>query len=147
MAGTRLINPNRRSCKQLLEFLNILPEIRPVPLRHVAPWRKIPHVALLIETSREYARGLLRGVARYHQEHGPWSIFFEPHGLDDPPPTWLKTWQGDGILVRIDNRRMADAILKTGIPAVDVRGAFQDLGLPFIGVDNRPVAKLAFEHL
>jgi len=108
---------------------------------------KIPHVALLIETSREYARGLLRGVARYHQEHGPWSIFFEPHGLDDPPPSWLKSWRGDGILVRIDNRRMADAILRTGIPAVDVRGAFQNLGLPFIGVDNRPVSRLAFEHL
>jgi LacI family transcriptional regulator len=108
---------------------------------------KIPHVALLIETSREYARGLLRGVARYHQEHGPWSIFFEPHGLDEPPPTWLKSWRGDGILVRIDNRRMADAILRTRIPAVDVRGAFHNLGLPFIGVDNRPVSQLAFEHL
>jgi LacI family transcriptional regulator len=108
---------------------------------------KIPHVALLIETSREYARGLLRGVARYHQEHGPWSIYFEPHGLDDPPPTWLKSWKGDGILARINNRRMADAILKTGLPAVDVRGAYHDIGVPFIGVDNRPVTKLAFDHL
>lgn len=107
----------------------------------------VPHVALLIETSREYARGLLRGVARYHQEHGPWSIYFEPHGLDEPPPAWLKAWRGDGILARIDNRRMADAILRTGIPAVDVRGAFQNLGLPFIGVDNRPVSRLAFDHL
>jgi LacI family transcriptional regulator len=101
----------------------------------------------LIETSREYARGLLRGVARYHQEHGPWSIYFEPHGLDEPPPKWLKTWRGDGILVRIDNRRMADAILSTGIPAIDVRGAYTDLGVPFIGVDNTPVSKLALEHL
>ena len=42
---------------------------------------------------------------------------------------------------------MADAIIETGIPAVDVRGAFPDLGLPFIGVDNRPIAKLAFAHL
>ncbi len=105
------------------------------------------HVALLVETSREYARGLLRGIARYHRQHGPWSIFFEPHGLSDPPPVWLKNWQGDGILVRIDDRRMADAILDTGIPAVDVRGAFEDLPLPFVGVDNRPVSQLAFEHL
>ena len=105
------------------------------------------HVALLVETSREYARGLLRGVARYHQEFGPWSIFFEPHGLHDPPPTWLKTWKGDGILARIDDRRMCNAILETGIPAVDLRGALQDIPLPFIGVDNRPVSKLGFEHL
>ncbi|MBX3426362.1 MAG: XylR family transcriptional regulator [Pirellulales bacterium] len=111
------------------------------------PMRSVPHVALLIETSREYARGLLRGVARYHQEHGPWSLVFEPHGLEDAPPAWLKAWRGDGILARIDDRRMADAILQTGVPAIDVRGAFPDLGLPFVGVDNRPVVRLAFEHL
>ena len=105
------------------------------------------HIALLVETSREYARGLLRGIARYHQVEGPWSIFFEPHGLNAPPPAWLNTWQGDGILARIDDQRMADAILKTGIPAVDVRGALPDLPLPFVGVDNRPVATLAFQHL
>lgn len=108
---------------------------------------KTPHVALLIETSREYARGLLRGVARYQQEHGPWSIYFEPHGLDDPPPEWLVGWKGDGILARVNNREMADTILATGIPSVDVRGALSDLGLPFIGVDNKPVASLAYDHL
>ena len=61
---------------------------------------RLPHVALLIESSREYGRGLLRGVARYHQEHGPWSIYFEPHGLNERPPLWLKNWHGDGILAR-----------------------------------------------
>jgi LacI family transcriptional regulator len=105
------------------------------------------HVALLIETSREYARGLLRGVARYLQEHTRWSVYFEPHGLDSPPPKWLPKWQGDGILVRINNRQMADAILRTGIPAVDLRGALPTPGIPFIGVDNVPVARLGFEHL
>ncbi len=109
--------------------------------------RKTPHVALLIETSREYARGLLRGVARYQQERGPWSIYFEPHGLDDPPPEWLVGWSGDGILARVNNCKMAEVIQATGIPAVDVRGALPDLGIPFIGVDNRPVSKLAYDHL
>ncbi len=27
------------------------------------------HVALLIETSRQFGRGLLRGIARYNQEN------------------------------------------------------------------------------
>lgn len=107
----------------------------------------IPQVAVLIETSREYARGLLRGVARYHHQHGPWSIYFEPHGLNAPPPKWLRSWKGDGILVRIDDQRMAQAISETTIPAVDVRGAFPALGLPFIGIDNRPVTQLAYDHL
>ena len=107
----------------------------------------IPHIALLIETSREYARGLLRGVARYHHEHGPWSIYFVPHGLDEPPPAWLKHWEGDGILCRINSQRMADAVVATGIPAVDVRGALVSSPVPFVGLDNRPISRLGFEHL
>lgn len=107
----------------------------------------IPHIALLIETSREYARGLLRGVARYHHENGPWSIYFVPHGLDEPPPTWLKHWKGDGILCRINSQRMARAVLATGVPAVDVRGALPDSPVPFVGLDNRPIARLAYDHL
>src|SRR5262245_18717888 len=107
----------------------------------------IPHIALLIETSREYARGLLRGVARYHHEHGPWSIYLVPHGLDEPPPAWLRHWKGDGILCRINNRRMLDAIIATRIPAVDVRGALHDVPVPFVGLDNRPIAQLGYEHL
>ena len=104
---------------------------------------KSRRVAVLIETSRAYGRGLLRGVARYNHEHGQWAVYFTPHGLDEPPPAWLRNWKGDGILARIANRRMADAILKTGLPAVELRGALSGLGLPFIGVDNRIVAQLA----
>jgi LacI family transcriptional regulator len=107
----------------------------------------IPHIALLIETSREYARGLLRGLARYHHEHGPWSIYLRPHGLDEPPPAWLKHWKGDGILCRINSRRMADAVVATGIPAVDVRGALVDSPVPFVGLDNRPISRIGYEHL
>lgn len=105
------------------------------------------HVAILIETSREYGRGLLRGVTRYHRERAHWSIYFKPQGLGELPPDWLATWQGDGILVRIDDQRTADRVLQTRLPAVDLRGALGELGIPSIGVDNREVARLATEHL
>jgi LacI family transcriptional regulator len=107
---------------------------------------RVPHVAVLIETSRGYGRGLLEGVARYNREHGPWSMFFEPHGLDDPPPKWLRTWEGDGILARINDVRMARLVAAAGLPAVDVRGRLTGLGLPFIGIDNAAVARLAVAH-
>ncbi len=107
----------------------------------------IPHVAVLIETSRAYGRGLLEGVARYVRERGPWSIYFRPHGLGEPPPAWLRGWQGDGILARIDNRETARAVRATGLPAVDLRGRLPGLGLPRVGVDNGVLARLAFRHL
>jgi LacI family transcriptional regulator len=109
--------------------------------------KRTKHVALLIETSREYGRGLLRGVTSYHREQADWSIYFKPQGLGAPPPPWLAGWKGDGILARIDDRRMARAVQATGLPAVDLRGALDDLGLPAIGVDNREVAKLGVRHL
>jgi LacI family transcriptional regulator len=104
------------------------------------------HVALLIETSLAYGRGLLRGVARYIHEHGPWSVYFRPQGLDAPSPRWLTRWRGDGILARINDRKMARAVLRTGLPAVDLRAAVPGLKLPGIGPDNRLIAQLVWRH-
>jgi LacI family transcriptional regulator len=106
---------------------------------------KIPHVALLIETSRGYGRGLLSGVTRYLREHGPWSVYLRPHDLGAPPPPWLRNWQGDGILVRIEDQKMAHTIRARGLPAVNMRSSVP--GLPYVGLDNRGVVRLAFEHL
>jgi LacI family transcriptional regulator len=39
--------------------------------------KSLPRVALLIESSRTYGRGVLRGIAKYAHIHGPWSII--PH--------------------------------------------------------------------
>ncbi|HBJ37702.1 MAG TPA: XylR family transcriptional regulator [Planctomycetaceae bacterium] len=105
------------------------------------------HVAILIETSRAYGRGLLRGIARFNREHGQWSIFFQPQGLGDPAPAWLASWKGDGILARIDNRPVARAVQKAGVPVVNMRGTMADLPFPFIGSDNLAIAQLAAEHL
>jgi len=108
---------------------------------------RMKRVALLIETSRAYGRGLIRGAAQYNREHGGWSVYFQPHGLDDPPPEWLRSWKGDGILARIGDRACAELVLKLGVPVVDLRAMLRDLGLPLIEVDNRAVAHLAVEHL
>lgn len=105
------------------------------------------HVAILIETSRAYGRGLLRGVAQYNRERGGWSTYLQPQGLDDPPPRWLAVWKGDGILARINNRRMAKAVVKAGVPVVNLRHTIPGLDLPFLGADNFAIARLAAEHL
>ncbi len=104
-------------------------------------------VALLIETSRAYGRGLVRGAARYNRERGQWLTYLHPHGIDDPPPVWLKNWRGDGILARIGDRKTADLVLGTGLPAIDLRGMVSGLDVPLIGVDNRALTRLASDHL
>jgi len=90
---------------------------------------------------------MIEGIASYSRLHGPWSMYFEPQGLGAAPPEWLSTWDGDGILARIDDQVMADAVLATGLPAIDLRGRLPDLELPFIGGNNESITWLAFDHL
>jgi len=107
----------------------------------------VRHVALLIETSGSYGRGLLRGVAKYNREHAGWSTYFHPHGLGDPPPGWLTSWKGDGILARIDTQEIADLLSRSGVPVVNLRGTLPNLPFPYVGPDHVQIAKLAAEHL
>lgn len=109
--------------------------------------RQRPKVALLIESSRAYGRGLMRGIAAYARTHRPWSIYVEPRGLEQPTPQWIRTWDGDGILARITDRATADLLLATRIPTIDLRGALEDSGIPLVGLDSPAAARLAFEHL
>lgn len=105
------------------------------------------HVALLIEATNAYARGLLHGVAQYDHEHGHWTVYFEPHSPDEPPPKWLKNWKGDGVLARIGSRRTAKAVLALGVPVVELRRVITIADIPSIGPDNTAVTRLAAEHL
>jgi LacI family transcriptional regulator, galactose operon repressor len=74
-----------------------------------------PRVALLIETSREYGRALLRGVMRYARLHGPWSFYLTPGDFRQALPEMT---QGAGIIARVETVDVAEAILATGLPAV-----------------------------
>ncbi|HYG73670.1 MAG TPA: DNA-binding transcriptional regulator [Planctomycetota bacterium] len=114
-----------------------------MPDVHERPRKK---VALLIESSRGYGRGLLEGVSRYMREHGTWSVFFQERRRGDPPPDWLRGWKGDGVIARIEDRRLIRAILKLGLPAIDLRGLIP-LKIPLIETDDRAVVACAVEHL
>lgn len=103
-------------------------------------------VALLIESSRAYARELIRGIARFNQERAHWRVEFTPRGLDDPPPAWLKAWKGDGILARINDRRMARALSGKGVPVVDLRRILRSKGVPLVGPDDAAVTQFVVEH-
>jgi len=103
-------------------------------------------VAVIVETSRGHGRQIVAGVSRYATEHAAWSLRLEPRNIDDRPPSWLRSWEGDGIIVRCDSLPMGKAVLATGLPVIDVRGGVPEAGLPLVGVENEPIADLAFEH-
>lgn len=106
-----------------------------------------PKVALIIETSNAYARGLLRGVHSWVRENKPWSIYLAEQGRGEEPPAWLKTWQGDGIIARIENPAIANVISSLGIPTVDMSAARLLRQLSCFEIDEAGIGLMAAEHL
>jgi LacI family transcriptional regulator len=105
--------------------------------------RNLPRVALLIETSRTYGRGILAGIARYAHANGPWSLFTQERELHSGVPGWLRSWKGNGIIARIEDKRVARVLLRLGLPVVDVLGNAGFEGIPCFDTDASAVARLA----
>jgi LacI family transcriptional regulator len=112
--------------------------------RSADPW---PHVALIVETSLEPGRGMLRGIGEYLRAHGPWSVYYEPRGLDDRPPAWLRTWRGHGIIARLSSPSITHAVLETGVPVVDTLGMLAPSGVSRVVADDQAIGRLGAEHL
>lgn len=104
-------------------------------------------VALLIETSNRYGRDLLYGVRDWMQQGERWAIRFTEQARLAPLPGWLREWEGDGIIARVDSPRIAAALRRTGLPVVDVSAERDASEFPRVSVDNAAVARLAAEHL
>ena len=116
------------------------------PTRRTRP----PRVAVLIEASNAYARGLLKGIHRYVQEQGDWTIFLPEHGRGDPPLDALGRWDGEGAIVRIETPAIARAVealrATRGMPVVDVSAAGLVPELACVETDDAAIGGLAARH-
>jgi len=106
-----------------------------------------PSVALLVESSRDYGRGLLRGIAAYARAHGPWLLHHLERSLGDPAPARLAEWAGNGIVARIESRQLLSQVRQLGLPTVDLLGLYAIEGVPVVRPDDVQTASLALEHL
>lgn len=102
-------------------------------------------VALLIETSNGYCRGLLEGVIAYVKERGGWSVHLE-QDRTETPPAWLNSWGGDGIIARINTDRFGEQLKTFGVPVVDLSASRHVKGIPWADTDDQAIAELAVEH-
>jgi LacI family transcriptional regulator len=114
---------------------------------------EIPKVALLIETSRGYGRGMLRGIVRYARLHGPWRFYITPGDFAQALPR-MSEWGAGGIICRVENIEIARAIVAAKLPTI-VLDISQNVPIKVPGItkfseiasDSRAAARLAAEHL
>ena len=108
-------------------------------------------VRLLIETSREYGRGLLRGICRYSSQQGQWQIeqgapLQGGRGAADETRLGKFTLQADGVIMR-DCKGSLD-LLEKGIPVVFTGYLHEDAPrVHRIVTDDLVIARLASAHL
>lgn len=107
----------------------------------------IRRVAILVEWSRNYGRGVLRGIGKYVQAHGRWKVYHTERKLSEAAPSWLRGWRGDGIIARIESRKLASQIKQLRLPVVDLFEHEDRDSFPAVLTDNRAIARLAAEHL
>jgi LacI family transcriptional regulator len=104
-------------------------------------------VALLIETSNAYARGLLSGITAFIRRQEAWSVFLPEQERGALPPRWLTRWRGDGIIARLENEQIAAEVMRLGVPVVDVSAARVVPSVPWVETDDAAIAQLVFAHL
>lgn len=114
--------------------------------RRNAGARRIPHVLLLIESSRAYGRGCLTGIAAYLRAHGPWHVLHLERGLQEDVPPVIRGQRIDGVIARMENPRIARSVARLGAPTVDLRGSVMPERGVTLDTDPRACAEMAIAH-
>ncbi len=106
-----------------------------------------PRVALCVDRAQGYGSTILKGIAKYVETFGPWSLFMDPKFSGDYAQSWLRHWPGDGILAYIEDIRLARCLRQAKIPVVELFGHRFDLELPQVCTDSRAIGRVAASHL
>jgi LacI family transcriptional regulator len=87
----------------------------------------LPTVILLLETSIEYGRGLLRGIVKYERLYGPWSIHVSAgHFQHSLPPVQPSGSASVGVIARLASLAEAETIVSSAVPAIALESSLEE---------------------
>jgi len=109
--------------------------------------RKKPRVALLIDTSTTWGRGLIEGIARYARDSADWALSVEARGVFEKKGLPYN-WEGDGVIGRLTSAQIIDSIRASGVPAINCSQiVIPGSTFPQVTTDETHVGYVAAEHL
>lgn len=119
-------------------------------VRFTAASRERPpprRVALVVETSKAFGRGVLHGVSRWLREHDFWSLYADERGLEEGVPEAVAAWQVDGVISRLQHDQLPPHWRDGAVPLVSLR--WEEGGGPSPGIhsDEAAIARMAADHL
>ncbi|MBC2607649.1 AraC family transcriptional regulator [Pelagicoccus albus] len=107
---------------------------------------KNKRIAILVETSLNSGRQIVRGISRFARERNDWSIFYLTGQLGAMAFDPLEEWQGDGIIARIANTELYRNVQTCDVPTVDVLGNVPDSSYPVVRCDENAISTLVGNH-
>lgn len=105
------------------------------------------NIAVIVETSNSYARGVLRGIHDYARTRLGWTLYLTEHGRHEFDESFAGNWKFDGAIARIETDSMARIITAMDVPTVDVSAARLIDGIPWVETDDEAITRLALDHL
>ena len=109
--------------------------------------REARRVALLVETSKAFGRGVLQGVGRWLRTHEPWRLYADERGLEEAVPDDLAAWNVDGVISRLQRAQLPPSWRDGRVPVVSLRWEEDDGPSPGIHSDETAIARTAVDHL
>ncbi len=104
-------------------------------------------VALLVDTSTDFGRRLIRGIASYAQQRSQWDLWIEPRG-QQAPGRLPRGWRGDGVVARVASREIARYLARVPATVVNISAArVPEAKFPTVKCDLHAAARLAADHL
>ncbi len=104
------------------------------------------NIAILVETSLNSGRQIVRGISRFARERNDWSLYYHTGPLGAMVPASLESWQGDGIIARIANPDILQRVRACQVPVVDVLGNVSTPDYPVVKCDEAAISSLVGNH-
>lgn len=106
---------------------------------------KMPKVILMVESSRGSGRALLKGIADYSHQWGPWSFSWETGGLEKAWPLFQNAG-ANGVILRDVDR--VNEVLAYGLPTVVIGHQQTEVhGIVNVVTDSEAVGRMGADHL
>lgn len=104
-------------------------------------------IAVLAGSSLTWREQVMRGVASYAADHGPWQIYSAPEGAEDSL-FFTESYRWDGLIVRVTSDRQARRVLALKVPAVSLGSVrLRHDTLPRVKVNDVKLVQLGLNHL
>ena len=107
---------------------------------------ELVRVAVLVETSTAWGRGIVSGINSYLRHHQHWQVLLEPRG----PNSELRLpqdWHGEGIIARVASPAMARTLAKRRVPVVNVSSiALGGTDFPRVANDVSAIVRMSLDH-